>query len=287
MEPRKLLVSGDWHGDFRAAQASVRRANALGCDAVFQCGDFGFWPHTDPDYVTQVNATFRRGSKRRDYPLNVYWIDGNHENFDMLFGGEWEKTPEGFWKLAEHVFYVPRATRWEWSGTKFLALGGAHSIDKEWRLAQGPVGQYWWPQETITTRDTYNCLGDPVDVMFTHDMPEGTELGIKLYKLDREDENNRFAVRQVADAVKPKHLFHGHYHHGNQSILRINDNRPIHVHSLDMYRGGMDEHNDDCWTVLSLEQGKPFAAGKARHEDEDGFQPLPDAWQKGGEHYAA
>jgi predicted phosphodiesterase len=268
VDPTKILVCGDWHGEFRAAQAATRQANRLNCDAVFQVGDFGFWPHTNPEYVTQVNATFRRASKRRDQPLNVYWIDGNHENFDMLLGGDWEKTPEGFWQIDEHVFYVPRATRWEWSGVKFLALGGAHSIDKNWRLTQGPIGQYWWPQETIKTIDTYNCLGPEVDVMFTHDMPEGTELGIRLYKLDREDENNRFAVRQVADAVKPKLLFHGHYHHGNESLLQINDNPPIKVLSLDMYRGGLNEHNDDFWRVLSLTSGEP-RAGKYRLEDDE------------------
>ena len=262
----KLLVSGDWHGEFLAAQASAREAVRRDCDAIVQCGDFGYWPHTDADYLTQVNSAMKKASKKLGRDLNVYWVDGNHENFDALFGGNWEVTPEGFWKMADHVFYVPRGTRWEWNGTKFLALGGGYSMDKQWRLGQGPIGQYWWPQETITQRNVYECINGldgvgyevgEVDVMFTHDMPAGNDLGMRLLKNFPEDEQNRMAVRTVVDAVKPTHLFHGHYHHPNDSVLPI-DGHNVKIHSLDMFHGGRDEHNIRMWKTLELEDG-PYA----------------------------
>ena len=264
MNPRRALISGDWHGEFRAAQHCAKVAVEQNCDVIVQCGDFGYWPHTDPDYLMQVNAAMKRTNKKRDGEgLFTLFIDGNHENFDALLDSNWEITPEGFWKLDEFVYYAPRATRWEWSGVKFLALGGAHSIDKEWRLAQGPVGLYWWPQETIKQRDVYDCLNPPdggeveVDVMISHDMPLGTELGITLYKLDPEDDQNRMAVRTVVEHVKPKHLFHGHYHHRRDSLLHVPGQKPVEIHSLDMYRH-MTE-NTGMWKVLQLAPDGAYA----------------------------
>ena len=240
----RILVSGDWHGDSSAAKAAARKATLARCSVIVQVGDFGYWPHTDPDYVHYVNK------KMLKHDLTLLWIDGNHENFDALYGTDWPKTPEGFWRMDDRVLYAPRALRWEWDGVRFLALGGGHSIDKEWRLSQGPVGLYWWPQETIKQKDVYNCLdGGEVDVMFSHDMPDGAELGIELIKAWPEDHQNRVAVRTVVDAVKPKRLYHGHYHHRNDSLLRIEGAPPVQIVSLGMWQG---LPLSSMWTVLDL-----------------------------------
>lgn len=252
-DPKRILVCGDWHGDFRAAQAAARQARRVSCELIVQCGDFGFWPHQHPEYVTQVNSAMKKNS--RGAPLYLVWVDGNHENFDMLYATEWPRTPKGFWKLADHVYYAPRGLRWTWGHTKFIALGGGYSMDKQWRLSEGPVGQYWWPQETITIKQVYDILNDgqgEVDVMFAHDMPEGAQIGIPLMKMYAEDEQNRTAVRTVVEHVKPKDLYHGHYHHWNESTLSIPNIPPVRIHSLDMYRGGRDEHNTGSWTVLDI-----------------------------------
>lgn len=247
MDPKRILVCGDWHGDHFAAQAAARQARRVACEVILQCGDFGFWPQRYPEYVTQVNNAMRKGGA----PLNLVWIDGNHEDFDSLYGTEWPRTAKGFWKLADYVHYAPRGLRWTWQGTRFMALGGGYSIDKSMRTPHVS----WWPQETITQKQVYDILNDgqgDVDVMFTHDMPEGTE-GIPLYfKNSPEDANNRMAVRSVVEHVKPKHLYHGHYHHYRESVLHIRNIPDIKVHSLDMYRGGMDDYNTGSWTVHNL-----------------------------------
>jgi len=238
----KILVSGDWHGHSSAAKACAKKAQQEGCDIIVQVGDFGFWPHTDPDYVDTVS---RHITKRG---LVLVWIDGNHENFDALYDGNWPVTAGGFWKIAENVLYAPRGHRWVWDEVRFLALGGGYSIDKEWRLSQGPIGQYWWPEETITQRQVYDCIaGGETDVMFTHDCPLGVEIGNPLYKTDSASSQNRMAVRAVVDKVKPLRLYHGHFHHRMDSVLTLEDGHPVEIFSLADWRG---LPFDSTWTIL-------------------------------------
>lgn len=239
----KILVCGDWHGYTAAAKACAKKADQEGCDVIVQVGDFGFWPHTDPEYVETVS---RHLAKRDKW---MVWIDGNHENFDVLYNTEWERTEEGFWRIAPNVYYAPRGLRWRWDGVNFLALGGGYSIDKDWRLAQGPIGQYWWPQETITQRQVYEAIeGGAADVMFTHDCPLGVEIGNPDYKTDRESEQNRMAVRAVVDEVKPLRLYHGHFHHRQDSVLTLEGGARVEIVSLADWRG---LPLDSTWTVLN------------------------------------
>lgn len=227
----KLLFCGDWHGEPSAATNAAKIASQQDCRIVVQCGDFGFWPHLSPDYVHLVNKNLMR------YDISMVWVDGNHENFDVLFSTEWPRSEHGFSRIADRIYYAPRGHRWEWDGVRFLALGGGYSIDKDWRLSKGPEGMYWWRQETITQADVVRCGTDPVEVMVTHDMPSGAELGIALHHNSREDEWNRKAVRAVVDAVKPRMLFHGHYHYSNSTVLEIEEAPPVKIEALDMYKG--------------------------------------------------
>ena len=50
------------------------------------------------------------------------------------------------------------------------ALGGAYSVDQEYRTA----GKDWWPNEEPTTSEARKLMnGGPVDVLITHDVPAG------------------------------------------------------------------------------------------------------------------
>jgi len=238
----KILVSGDWHGSSSAAKAAAKKAVQTGCEVIVQVGDFGFWPHTDPDYVDTVSRHITKQG------LFMVWIDGNHENFDALYDGNWPVTSGGFRKIAENVLYAPRGHRWEWDDVSFLALGGGYSIDKDFRLATGPIGKYWWPQETLTQREVYEAIeGGECDVMFTHDCPSGVEIGNPAYKTDPASTQNRMAVRAVVNVAKPLRLYHGHFHHRMDSVLTLEDGHEVEVISLGMWEG---LPLDGTWTVL-------------------------------------
>lgn len=240
---RRLLIVGDLHGNENYFKHVINAANEKRCDAIVQCGDIGYWPHTSPNYFDNLTSLLIGSDLEREEndlpPLKMFWVDGNHENFDALQVGDWLHY-DGFAGMTPRIFYAPRGHRWEWEGTKFLALGGANSIDKQYRVE----GRSWWKQELITPEDVDRAIeGGTVDVMICHDMPKGVLNGPDLFHKDQAvDEMNRYYVRVVMDAVKPKLLYHGHYHYRYESLLN-----ETMVVGLDC-----DGHFEKNWTVLDL-----------------------------------
>lgn len=104
-----------------------------------------------------------------------------------------------------------------------MALGGAYSID---RFLRKP-GRSWWPQEWLTSQQARDAASwGPGEVMFCHDCPAGITVpgaardryGFPTNEL-RRSELYRARLRYVVDAVRPRRLWHGHFHHRYQSVL--------------------------------------------------------------------
>lgn len=204
-----LLLAGDTHGDLSQIRYLLLVAQQEGIDRIVQVGDFGFWPHMEPFHERVGKAAQQAG-------VDFYWLDGNHENFDALDEAVPADCAEP-WHMTGNLWYLPRASTWEWDGCRFMALGGAYSIDKEYRTP----GRSWWPQETITGAQVYAAMDrGPVDVLLTHDAPEGAcPIVTGDYKGDEISRGNRLAITAVMEAVEPRLLVHGHYHHRYSSKI--------------------------------------------------------------------
>jgi len=73
----KILVAGDFHGNINHATKIAAKARSLDADMVFQVGDFGFtWD--GPERLRALNNVYQQ------FDMPLYWLDGNHENFDVL-----------------------------------------------------------------------------------------------------------------------------------------------------------------------------------------------------------
>lgn len=213
-EPKgDFLVAGDWHGSFSQADKVIRFAKEQGIDTIFQVGDFGVWANDKP-YLNQMQQLLK------SFDIELYFIDGNHENFNMLY--EKKILDDGTRYVRDNITYIPRGYRWEWHGLTFLALGGAASIDKRFRVE----GRSWWAEEYLTEEDILTAQsGGPVDVMITHDSPFGApnsitddfmgQLGaIKYFGQDALQycTEHRKLLQRVTDVTAPRILIHGHYH---------------------------------------------------------------------------
>lgn len=219
----RMLVLGDTHGDVQFLERACRAARKAECDHIVQVGDWGFlWPGRKErndrlSAITNVLAQF---------DLHMFFLDGNHEWYGRLEEmGATVDAPDMV-ALSDRVTYLPRGFTWEWDGVKFMSLGGAYSIDQDQRTKFIDH----WPQETIRYADADRAIAaGHVDVMFTHDVPEGVHkleamlhrtseqyrarYGAKWnYKLDPGSRANRRTLRAVTDEVRPLLLIHGHYH---------------------------------------------------------------------------
>lgn len=210
----RVLLVGDVHGDLPWwTKFVVPAALEHDCDTIIQLGDFGYWEHTKSGvhYLAGLSRALCKGPR----PLDLYWIDGNHENHDWLamYVGEGAARLQPA-PIRERITYLPRGCVLTLGDTKFMAAGGAYSIDKDDRIP----GQSWWPQEVLTELDVRTCrVAGKVDVVLSHDAPFrypiGTEILHSARKMDSpETRVNRDRLTRIVLAARPKLVVHGHWH---------------------------------------------------------------------------
>lgn len=240
----KLLFLGDTHGNTTWVDLVIETAHTHKVDWMIQVGDFGYWEHvkSGKHFLDETSKNLRAQD------VQLVFIDGNHENHPMLrrrYGpssATHETHPEyGFWKVRDNLFYAPRAHRWNWDGVKFMSMGGAYSVDKQCmdhQYASGCVkgcpncrvtGRSWWPEEATTDAEIDEGIeGGLVDVLITHDTPDGVQGAIfgPPGGLDRqnrwpESRENRQRIKRLVTQTHPFALVHGHYHHRNTEMYRF------------------------------------------------------------------
>lgn len=241
----RLLVAGDTHGNARWVSRLCERASALGCRAILQLGDFGWWlPERQGElFLAQADASLSF------YGLVLFWVDGNHENHTSLRQhARWaERDQSGAVVTSERTRWLPRGHRWSWNGVRFGALGGAFSID--WHLRTPGVS--WWPEEITTDTDVAVIGDEPLDVLVTHDAPAGFPANHPI-RVDPADEARSYDVRlRLADAVeatRPRLVLHGHWHRRHSTVLPLTGGHAVQIEGF----ASDVEADHRSWGVLEL-----------------------------------
>ncbi|WP_141796510.1 hypothetical protein [Nocardioides sp. SLBN-35] len=83
-------------------------------------------------------------------------MPGNHEDWGSLtrLWSDPQHTGRPL-HLSKHIAMLPRGYRFELEGRTFVSLGGATSVDLEYRSR----GQDWSPEEAITDDDVARVVG--------------------------------------------------------------------------------------------------------------------------------
>lgn len=173
---------GDVHGKWSQYQ------KLLDCDSSVQVGDFGVgFPvqngvSVQPDFITGTDHRF---------------IRGNHDSLATCkIQPNW--IPDG-WTMIQNR-------------TKFMFVGGAWSIDHQYRTP----GIDWWDDEELS----YYELGDMIskymkfkpEVMVTHDLPWEVIPVLIRYFSDFHQSRTQVALNEMWKFHKPKLWICGHWH---------------------------------------------------------------------------
>jgi hypothetical protein len=273
-----ILLAGDWHGFTPHATWVLERAKALGIRRVFQLGDFGLWEHEHSgiEYLDDLDELTDQ------HDVDIYCLAGNHDNERLavqLHAASLDA--DGFVVLRPRVKLALRGHRWTWEGTRFLALGGAYSVDKLYRTNREDektrrsrresvqygkpfrdfAGTLWFPDEELTHQNVLTAIGDGshVDVMLTHDKPLRSTPSWNRKDLI-ECRPNQEKIQEVVNATRPRLLVHGHLHFPYDCAMRDNrGNFTTHVVGLDAdaeaqkFERGYDPKNSIA--VLTLDRG--------------------------------
>ncbi|MDE6690388.1 MAG: metallophosphoesterase [Clostridia bacterium] len=207
----KIYVTGDMHGTDLLAIHNFcdNRPELTKEDYIIIAGDFGgVW------YEDILKEDLKRFS---DLPVTVLFVDGNHENFDMLNAYPVETWKGGkIHRIKPDIIHLMRGQVFEISGKTIFTFGGATSIDKEYRKE----GQSWWPQELPTYEELDEGLanlkryGNKVDYIITHSCGMRALMYPRLrlaagIKIDCPESQ---MLSNFEDIVEFKHWYFGHFH---------------------------------------------------------------------------
>lgn len=204
-----IYVTGDTHADIDIKKLSVKnfpmQKSLTKKDYLIVCGDLGLiWDGSTRE------IWWKKWLAGKNF--TTLWIDGNHENFDILrkfslqdkFGG---KVRE----IAPNIYHLERGQVLTIDGQRFFVMGGARSHDKEYRTEHIS----WWKDEMPSMEEMergINALdnnGWSVDYVLTHCAPRSIQTMIADWY--ENDPLVSYLERIMVD-LQFKRWYFGHYH---------------------------------------------------------------------------
>ena len=232
-----IYITGDTHGDFTRFSNKKLRKQGMELteeDYVIVCGDFGLcWAK---------NATFDYDCKNfAEKRYTILWVQGNHENYDMIAEYPIEKWHGGNVRhiVRDKVILLERGQVFELEGKKFFTFGGASShdvqggildrndcdFDYERRKAIDSdlpfriVHESWWKEELPSVEEMEEGRRNLaehdfcVDYVITHCCATEVQNG-----LDRGPGHVLIPdvltdyLQEIEERLQYKHWYFGHYH---------------------------------------------------------------------------
>lgn len=222
-----IYITGDTHGeiDFEKLKIYFKKRYVSEKDFLIILGDAGIvW---DNDYENMLLKYYFLG-------LTIFFIDGNHENFDLLNKFPIvKKNNARVHVLYDGIYHVLRGEILILNNLSFLCVGGAESIDKESRIAH----ESWWKEERIKEYDIDKAFFNletthfKVDYVLSHCAPDCVvvkELGFNS------DESTK-QLSRLCPYIEMKHWYFGHYHIDRtfNDIFRCFYNDILEINALD------------------------------------------------------
>ena len=207
-----IYITGDTHGQNDFAKLilfACRHTELTKKDYMIIAGDFGA--------VWDAKTLEKDLRFYEELPFTVLFIDGNHENFDLL-----DAYPVEMWKggkvhfIKPTIIHLMRGQVFEIEGKTIFTFGGATSIDRYMRQ----VHLSWWSREMPSFEELDEGLvnlkryNNRVDYIVTHSCDEKAlwypPLRTRIYQMSVYPENQ--ILSNFEDIVTYKHWYFGHYH---------------------------------------------------------------------------
>ncbi|MGO4455316.1 metallophosphoesterase family protein [Arthrobacter sp. RAF14] len=250
MQSTPIAIAGDWHGNLGWARQVVRSAAEQGVQTILQVGDFGaLWPGRGKGrFEARLNYYLQQAG------LRLIFIGGNHDNWAEL--GKLPVGDDGLAPLLSNIKYLPRPGRTIVHGLVVGGLGGAFSIDHQYRTE----GKDWWTNEEPTRNELEDLVkGGPLDLLLTHDVPAGINLELTFELPDAitvQANRTRDLLAEAVARTRPSIVFCGHWHQRTTELINTGTKEPTTIEVLDM-----DGSRDGNAVVLHNDHGSLKAEG--------------------------
>lgn len=204
-----MIITGDTHGTFDLAKLKTYCLTHKTDDKyILILGDCGVCFHNG--LKDEIIKKALEGLPCK----NILFLDGNHENFDLLNSyevKEWNGGKVHF--ISDKIIHLMRGQVYEIEKKKWFVFGGGNSIDKQWRIE----GRSWWRDEMPSKEEYEEGLnnlektGNKVDYILTHTAPYSICRQLVNHMYSGEEELQQY-FDVIKDAVEFKEWYFGHWH---------------------------------------------------------------------------
>ncbi len=205
-----IYVTGDIHGEIDRFNENFKEQQFLTKDDyLIVCGDFGLlWNNSEEE------KQLRRTLEEKNF--TTLFIDGNHENFNILNNYKVEIWNGGkIHKISDSIIHLMRGQFFTIDDKKIFTLGGAASIDKEHRIPYVS----WWPEEVPNTSELREAFFNiykndcKADYILTHDCSDTILNNLDIYKYEFIEDNGLKDIFQIIEnKCEFSHWYFGHHH---------------------------------------------------------------------------
>lgn len=204
-----IYITGDTHRDF----SRFYNLNENEDDMLIVLGDAGI-----NYFLNDEDIRYKEYLKK--FKLKLFCIRGNHEerpeNINTykeveMFGGKVfieEDYPNLIFAKDGEIYNI--------GGKSVLVIGGAYSIDKEYRLL---YGHKWFKDEQLTKEEMDIILekvkGRHFDIVLTHTCPykyEPREVFMKGFDQSKVDKSMERFLDKIEEGITYDKWYCGHYH---------------------------------------------------------------------------
>ena len=217
---KHLIITGDTHG----GPGTITRINNIaqnnpelkpeetGIIILGDCGLNFYLNKTDKKYKKYINDT----------GYQIYCVRGNHEerpqNVQNIYYTYDAEVNGYLWKESEfpNINYFADYGEYNICGRSIAVIGGAYSVDKEWRLQSG---NKWFSGEQLTTEERDNAWnlfkGKEYDFVFSHTCPlswQPTDLFLSFIDQSKVDNSMEKWLEEIKNKFSWKIWLWGHYH---------------------------------------------------------------------------
>ncbi len=211
-----IYITGDTHRELDIHTINpdefVQGRNLTRDDYVIIAGDFGcIWDGAEGDnfWLKWIDSL----------PWTTLFIDGNHENFDLL-----NSYPEKVWhggkvhQIRDNIYHLKRGELFSIDDKQIFVFGGGFSHDYQYRVEH----RSWWKDELPTRQEVDHAierLDDihwKVDYVITHDIYRSS-LFTYRYSWSMLPYGSNYVdihsfLDDINDRLDYKVWYHGHYH---------------------------------------------------------------------------
>lgn len=220
-----IYITGDTHGEFYRIEQFCEEYETTVEDVLIILGDAGI-NYSLGDRDTQLK------NELLELPITLFCIHGNHEERPYMISTYAEKEWNGgtvYWEEDyPNILFAKDGEIYNLGGRTCMVIGGAYSIDKEYRLR---VGAQWFETEQPSDeiKDYVEARlekeGWQVDCVLSHTVPlpyEPRWAFLPGYNQDAIDKSTENWLAWIEENLSYESWYAGHFHVDSQE-------GPIHL----------------------------------------------------------